>query len=381
MAVQVCHREAEAAVVGLVALRGQVGFDLIADKVAPDDFDDPGYRSVFEAACALVRRGLPIDVVTLFDELRANGVERLIGGLAGLSKLGDDFSAHVNYEHHATRVRELGDARRFLTTCRLLQDEAEEATRAPARWLDSAEGRLIEASRRDLGESLQTGAELIDAYRGRCEDRARGVRALVVSTGFADLDKIFGGGMKPGQVIIVAGRPSMGKTAFSLQLALNAAIRQREPVLIFSLEQPREDLCDRLLACEAQVALEAVDGSRPMTWDEANAINAAAERIADAPLLVDDASSATTMQMRARARRWRADRKVFPEGSTKIGLVIVDYVQLVEPEDAATREQEVAMISRHFKGLARSLKMPLLLLAQLNRGVGRRLTAPAGGRR
>jgi replicative DNA helicase len=378
------HEEAERAVAGAVVVRGEAAIVELVDRLKGDDFYTTASRAVFESALTLWERREPIDVVSLEAELRSREQLRLVGGIAGLSSLGDSGTLAA-LAHHAQRVRELGQVRRLAMTCLGIAEEAASAIATPSAWLNGAEARLFAAARQGDAATAYNSAALMRLAWDDIKARIAGVRPRCVSSGFPEVDKLLGGGLNPGDFVVIGGRPGMGKTALALNLLARAAIvrpadwlrpvgeRPRmNPVLMFSVEMAAMSLAQRLLAFEAQLPFEVLRTGIPTDVEVVQLLNATA-RVELADMIIDDDGGLSLLDMRARARRWRADRRRFPQDEPPVGLILVDYLQLVEATASIeVREQQISEISRACKALAKELKLPVVGLSQLNRGVDSR---------
>lgn len=377
--------EAEAAVLAAIMLRGESAYFEAADILRADDFYLPGLRALYGACAIVVERGAPLDPATLEAQLKATKELRLIGGLAGISAVTDRYSSARHLEHHATTVRHLAVVRSLAAAAREVAQEASEPIEDVEGWIDGAEKRLLDASERGRQSGAQQSAQLLHKVFTDIAARAKRNNPITgVETCFIDLDKMTGG-LQPGELVIIAARPSMGKTAFVLNIAQNASVPRerdllspvqslRQPVLFFSLEMGAQALMERLLCAEAKVDYSRLRSGQ-MVADELQALLSAADRIAQAPLWIDDAAAPTILEMRARARRFRENRKVFGNvDPDEHGLVVVDYLQLARGSKARyhSREEEVSDISRGLKAMAKELRMPVVALSQLNRAVDSR---------
>lgn len=376
------HEAAERAIAGSLLVRGDWALAQIADVVRPEDFYSLGLRAVYQVALELWRRREPVDLVTVEAQLTARDDLRLVGGLAGLAKL-SDLGTLTGIEAHARRVSELARARRLVLLCRDVAQDTESALGRPLEWLEAKEALLLEALRREAGRSCINAAALMDLVVAEVKAGLRGEPLRALSTGFVDVDARLAGGLRPGELVIVAGRASMGKTALVLNILARSCVMRvrewvqprnerprKEPGLMFSLEMSHLPLGQRLIAFEAGVPFERLL-QRTLSHDEADRVLTTALRVDSADLLIDAAPGITLLEMRARARRWRFDQRRFPvpvDGKSPIGLICVDYLQLVQTlEKGQNREQQVADLSRGLKQLAGELECVVVVLSQLNR--------------
>ena len=378
------NAEAEASVLGAVLIRGEAALFAALEHVKPDDFHLLQHRAVFNAMVALGQERMPIDAVTLEQQLAAAGQLKVAGGLHAIVRLGDHYRAAEHVGHHAATVRSLSRCRALAVAAGQAVDEAGEAAHDPEQWIDTQEGRLLEAASRGQAATMQAPPPLLAQVWKKIAERAKSKTNITgVETGFAELDRLTGG-LQPDEMIVVAARPSMGKTALILNIAANACVPQQrdaflaeprslEPVLFFSLEMSALQLMQRLLCSEARVD-QGLLRSGAFLEDDLQQLALAANRVQVAPLRIDDTSSPTILEMRARARRFRDDKVLFPPDGKQRGLIVVDYLQLARGSRSKydLREQEISEISRGLKALAKELHMPVVALSQLNRAVDTR---------
>jgi replicative DNA helicase len=385
------NKEAEAAVLGGVLLRNDA-LNEIVTIVTEDDFYVPAFRSVFKAMVKLADRGQPIDIVTLEHQMRAADELGLIGGLEGLNKLTDRYASSHNITHHAELIRQQASIRNLVVACQEIAEEGRTDVEDVGTFIDTAERRLLEVNQSGRQGSYRSAKDLIHGVFENITERAKLKNPITgVPTMYTKMDEMTGG-MQPGDLVILAARPSMGKTALALNLAQNACIMQerhstlpdeerpvRYPVLFFSLEMSAGQLIERILCSEARVDASKLRGGR-LVEDEFARLVRAADRVYKAPLYIDDSAAPTILEIRARARRFRQDRTIFPppaEGDDRkrkqLGMIVVDYLQLCRGGGRYDmREQEISEISRGLKAIAKELEVPVLALSQLNRGVDSR---------
>ncbi|MEK7668762.1 MAG: replicative DNA helicase, partial [Gemmatimonadota bacterium] len=350
--------EAEQAVLGAMLLDQQAALDAVGllDETL---FYREGHRRLFRAMRAVTERGGVIDPITLRDELERRGELEAVGGVEYLSYLLDFTPTAANLEYHARIVREKGLLRRLIEAATGIVQEAYEAKRLPGEILDSAEQRIFEVAEFRHKQDFIRLKELLWPTMERIESLHGGGQSITgVPSGFADLDEKTAG-FQPSDLVIVAARPAMGKTAFCLNVASNAAITRGVPTAIFSLEMSKEALVQRLLTAEARVDAHRL--RQGLLKDSDYALMArAAGLLSGAPIWIDDSAALTPLELRAKARRIKAE--------VDIGLVIVDYLQLMRSaEQAENRTQEISAISRALKALAKELAVPVIALSQLSR--------------
>ena len=350
--------EAERSVLGAVLIDNEL-LNRVVPVVTSDDFFRESHRCIFRAMERMSMTSKAIDVVTLKEELeKASDLERA-GGLVYVASLLDGVPRSVNAEHHAKIVKEKSILRRLITETERISNLAGRSGESVDEVLDEAERvifRLAEDRFREGFVPIQQVVQETHSLIDRLSERKELVTG--VPTGFADLDEMTSG-MQGGDLVIVAARPSMGKTALALNLAENAALRHERTVGIFSLEMTREQLMLRMLSSEARV-----DGHRLRTGriskEEWTKLVLAFERLNDAKMFIDDTPGLEVLEMRAKARRLKAEKG--------LDVLIVDYLQLMSGRGRyESRQLEIADISRSLKGLAKELRIPVVALSQLSR--------------
>ena len=350
--------EAEQAVLGAMLLDQQAALDAVG-LLEEGLFYREGHRRLFRAMRAITERGGVIDPITLRDELERRSELEAVGGVEYLSYLLDFTPTAANLEHHARIVREKGVLRRLIEAATGIVQDAYAAERLPDDILDRAEQRIFEVAEARHREGFIRLKELLWPTMERIESaHGAGQSVTGVPSGFSDLDDKTAG-FQPSDLVIVAARPSMGKTAFCLNVAANAAITKGTPTAIFSLEMSKEALVQRLLTAEARVDAHRLRQGALKDADYA-LLARSAGHLSGAPIWIDDSAALTPLELRAKARRIKAE--------ADIGLVIVDYLQLMRSsEQAENRTQEISAISRALKALAKELAVPVVALSQLSR--------------
>lgn len=321
------------------------------------------HRRLYRVMVGIVRRQELVDPVTLKAELEAKGELENVGGIDYLTYLLDVTPTAANFDHHARLVRDKALLRRLIEAGTAIVQEAYEGRRRADEIVEGAEQKLFEvAAHHRVGPGFKRVSKLVLAALDEIE-AMHGVGRLVtgVPSGFTDLDERTAG-FQPADLVIVAARPSMGKTAFCLNVAQHVAIEHGTRVAVFSLEMQDRALVKRMLSSEARV-----DGHRMRTGtmrdSDYKLMSSAAGLIAKAPIWIDDSGALTPLEVRAKARRLAGEEK-------GLGLVIVDYLQLMrEPEYKDNRNQEISAISRALKGLAKELNIPVIALSQLSRAL------------
>lgn len=376
-------RPAEQAIIGRVLLHGRQAF--VDTELRADDFYMPQHQSIWNAMGALVDAQREIDTVTVEEQLRTTNELKIAGGVLYLNKLTDAGMSRAKSQH-VKIIRDFAVLRSIVLTTQEIAEEGLGGKVADVgEYRDRAEQRLLDLRFVNQSNTLYTSRQLAtDAFRELTERLQRGSVVTGIPTGYADLDSKLAG-LQLSDLIIVAARPSMGKTAFVLSLTQNVAVisdRTRNlfnreevkpcPVLFFSLEMSAKQLMTRLLCAQAAVAGDRVRTGMVIADDFAR-LTQATEQIAKAPIYIDDQAAPTVLEMRARARRFRANKQIFPEPVDKKkpqhGLIVVDYLQLARggARRYQSREQEVSDISRGLKAMAKELNLPVLALSQLSR--------------
>jgi replicative DNA helicase len=323
-----------------------------------------GHRRIFRAMVAISERGDVVDPLTLSDELQRRGELDASGGKDYIGFLVDAAPTSANVEYHAKIVREKALLRRLIEASTDIVAEAFDARQTAGDLLDHAESRIFEISQQRGREGFTRIKELLWPTMERIEALQRGGKSITgVPSGFNDLDELTSG-FQPSDLIVVAARPSMGKTAFILNVAQHAAIEHNVPVALFSLEMSKESLVQRMLTGEARVDAQKLRKGM-LRDDDFPRLARAAGILAQAPIFIDDSPGITLLEMRSAARRLRAD--------ANIGLVVVDYLQLIQSTvNAENRTQEISQISRSLKALAKELAVPVVALSQLSRATEQR---------
>ena len=317
-----------------------------------------GNRRIYRAMVALSERGDVIDPLTLSEELSRRNELQAAGGKDYIAFLVDAVPTSANVEYHARIVREKALRRRLIEVSTSIVTEAFESSSPAGELLDAAEHRIFEVNQARGNEGFVRVKELMWNTMENIEKLQRGIGITGVASGFKELDEITSG-FQPSDLVIIAARPSMGKTAFVLNIAQNAAIDNNVPIAIFSLEMSKESLAQRLLTSEGRVDAQRLRKGK-LHDDEVGRLSRAAGLLTHAPIWIDDTPGIGLLEMRSKARRLKTDNN--------IGLVIVDYLQLMQgPRDVESRQQEISYISRSLKSLARELKVPVVALSQLSR--------------
>lgn len=353
--------EAESSVLGGILLENEA-VNQVLELLRPEDFYRESHRKVFRAMIELSDRSEPVDLITLSDFLKNRGEIEAVGGTAYLASLADFVPTAANISHYARIVREKSILRSLISTATEIATRGYEEQGNVEEFLDSAEKVIFEISEKKIKASFVAVGDMIkDTLKTVEKLYERKEMVTGVPTGYDDLDKLTAG-LQPAELIIVAGRPGMGKTAFALNIAANAAFGG-VGVAVFSLEMAKEQLVLRMLCSEARVDSSKVRSGYLGERDFPQLAKAAG-RLHEAPIYIDDTPAISVLELRAKARRLVRDR------SKKIGLIVVDYLQLMRGMGTASnREQEISEISRSLKALAKELSVPVIALSQLNRRV------------
>ena len=350
--------DAERSLLGAVLLDNEAFYPAIEHVDAPD-FYLAGHRKIFTKMIALMEGSGAIDLVTLNEELERAGELEAAGGTAYLSALVDGVPRISHVEHYAQIVKQKALLRNLIDTSNNIIRECFESEQAADELLDRAEESIFSLAEKRIKEGLLPLKEIVRQTIPHLDEyfeRRHHITGL--ETGFTDLDKLTSG-FQPSELIVLAARPSMGKTAMALNIAQHVGIQLRKPVAIFSLEMSREALLHRLLCSEAEVD-QMKFRTGYMSREEQGRIVAASGRLAEAPIYIDDTASMTVLDMRAKSRRLHSEHH--------LALVIVDYLQLMTGRGRfESRTQEVSTISRGLKALAKELRVPVVALSQLSR--------------
>ena len=355
--------DAEESVLGGVLL-DMHALDRVVEVMGADDFYRGSHRKIFRAMLTLSEKGEPIDLITLADTLKARGELQEIGGATYLAELADKVPSAANIVHYARIVREKAVLRSLINVCSEIVTRCYNGEEDIERFLDEAERLIFDVSEKRIRPSFfKMGDMIMDTIKLVEKLYERKELVTGVPTGFLDLDRMTAG-LQPSDLIIVAARPSVGKTAFVLNIAQYVTLHANTAVGIFSMEMAKEQLVLRMLCSEARV-----DNAKVRTGylgeRDFPRLAMAAGRLAEAPIYIDDTPAQNVLELRAKTRRLKRE--------ANIGLVIIDYLQLMRGLDAQeNRTQELSEISRSLKSLAKELNIPVVALSQLNRQVEQR---------
>lgn len=355
--------DAEASLLGAVLIDPDA-IVKIADSVSPEDFYDERHRHIYEAILHLYERHKPIDVLTLSDQLKGTGFLDTVGGAAYLTELTNFVPTATHVEQYADIVAQKAMRRRLIKASQNITGLGFDEARSLQELIEEAETKLFEVSQRHVKQDIISIETILSESFDRLDELHKDKGKLRgVPTGFRDMDNILAG-LQRSDLFILAARPSMGKTAFSLNLAHNVAVAAKEPVLVFSLEMSKEQLVDRMLSMESGVDAWALRTGN-LTDSDFEKIGQAMGTLSEAQIFIDDTPGITVSDLRTKARR---EAHLRP-----LGLIIVDYLQLMSGGARfggdGNRVQEISEISRGLKGIARELNVPLIALSQLSRSV------------
>jgi replicative DNA helicase len=353
--------EAEESVLGAVLLDSDAA-NIALEKLAPEDFYRPAHQAIFDAVLTLFNKNEPIDAVTVAEGLRRSDMLERVGGLGYLTELIDAVPATSNVEHYAGIVEEHALRRRLMRVGGDIGKLATEVDQEIAEVLDRSEQAVYAVSERRVGEGLAPIDPLLGPAIERAEELHRhGAEVTGLSTGLRDLDRKLTG-LHPTNLIVIAARPGMGKTSLALNVAQHIAVHG-DPVAYFTLEMSREEVVARMLCSQGRIDSQRLRTGR-LTEADFSKLSSAANVLYKKPIFVDDSAGLTVTEIRAKCRRLKRRHG--------LGLVVVDYLQLMHGSGGENRQQEIAIISRSLKSLARELEVPVIGVSQLNRSLEQR---------
>ncbi|MDT4966483.1 MAG: replicative helicase [Acidobacteriota bacterium] len=352
--------EAERAILGSILIDNSVVSQAI-ELLRPQDFYVPSHRRIFLAMIALFEKESEINPILIAEELRRDGAVEAVGGLSFISNLHYGLPHFANIAHYAKIVRDKSVLRQLIKSCNKITSEALDEEDEAKIILDRAEQAIFALADERTREGFAHVKPVADALLEHVQEMAgRSAMLTGLTTGFSELDSMTSG-LQPADLVVIASRPSMGKTSFALTLAQNAAIQAQAVVGVFSLEMSKESLVMRMLSSEGHVDAHRFR-SGFLSRDEWARLAGALGTLAETKIFIDDTPGITVLEMRAKARRLASEQK-------RLDLIIVDYLQLMSGSSRRTesRQQEVSQISRELKGLAKELNVPLVALSQLSR--------------
>ena len=358
------NAEAEEYVLGAMLLApGAIG--VVSEICRAEDFYRQSHGNIYRAALALYGRGEPVDAITLVDELDKRSELEDVGGRSRIHELAALVPASANAGHYARIVHEMAILRGLIVAGQEIAVLGYDRPGETTELVDRAEQIVFALSQSRLTSEFSHIEQLLkESFERITALYEAGVEITGIPSGFRDIDRITSG-FQPGNLIIIAARPSMGKSALALCMAANLGVRTEIPVALFTLEMSKAEVTQRLMCSEAKVESQKLRSGKlaPDDWPR---LTAACDKLARAPIYVDDTGSITMMEIRSKARRLKAREP-------KLGLIIVDYLQLMTSgASVENRVQEVSQISRQLKVLARDLEVPLVALSQLSRAVEQR---------
>ena len=349
--------EAEACLLGAMLLDNGV-IDIALQYLNKDSFYKTAHKEIFQTIVELHEKGQGIDLVLLKEAMKARGTLEQVGGLEYLMELEEAVPAVANTEYYARLVRDSYIKRGLAEVAARIQKEVYDSKEDLDEILDKSERLIFELAQKKFSKETTHIADLISETFHILQKGEEG-KLTGLSTGFKDLNDLTCG-LQGSQLIVVAGRPSMGKTSFVLNIIEHVGLVEKTPAAFFSLEMSAQQIVQNMLCSWAKLNAHHVR-KRGISRDEWTKLTTAADFLTNAPIFVDDSSGLTLMELRAKARRLKAQKG--------IKLAVLDYLQLLEPPRAENRQQEVSIISRGLKSLARELEIPIIAVSQLNRAV------------
>ena len=354
--------EAEQAVLGAMLLKPDA-VTLVAEELTADDFYRETHRLIYEAMMELKERTEPVDIVTLTEQLKKADKLAKIGGIPAISLIANSVPTAANVQYHARIVREKAQLRSLISAATEIAGAAYEDADDVEDIMDGAEKRILAVSSGKRSKDFVPIQDILLDTLEQIETRYSNKGSITgLPTGFTELDHLTAG-LQKSDLILVAARPSMGKTAFTLNIAAHVVLRAKAPVAFFSLEMSKEQLVQRLLCSEGRIDSQRlrVGELEEKEWGD---LVDTANRLSAAPLYIDDTPGITVMELRSKARRLKAEHG--------LSLIIIDYLQLMQGrtnKSGDNRQQEISEISRSLKALARELNVPVIALSQLSRSV------------
>ncbi len=351
--------EAEESVVGGILLNPEA-LSKVLDIVKPDDFYKNAHRRLYEIMLNLYSKGEVIDTVLLIEELKKKGMIGEIGGEETVFEILNAVPTSANIESYAKIVKEKATLRRVINIGTEIVEMAYDGHDEVEQILDKAENKIFQISQDKEKKEVVSVKDLIDKEFERLEKVYQNKGDVTgIAAGFKEFDNMTSG-FHPSDLVIIAARPSMGKTSFALNVALTSALKQKKGVLVFSLEMSESQIFQRFISIEAQVPLKKIRTGF-LDSEEWTKIGLATGRLAEAPIYIADIPNVSVLEIRAIARRLKAENK--------LEMILIDYLQLIQGTNSGdSRNQQISDISRSLKGLARELDVPVIALSQLSRG-------------
>ncbi|MFS9006237.1 replicative DNA helicase [Streptococcus oralis] len=336
----------------------------LADELTPDDFYKPANKIIFKTMLSLLEKGEPIDATTMGSALTNQGEISKIGGITYVVELVNSTPTSKNVEHYAKLVKEKATLRKVIADLSESLSSAYQGDVSISDIIAKTEKSLLDISNQNAGTGFRNMADILDTHMQMVETRSQTDGVVTgLSTGFVGLDKITTG-LHEDNLIIIAARPAMGKTALALNIAQYIAVKEKKPVAIFSLEMGAESLIERMLASEGMVEGYHLKTGN-LSVEEWSRLVHAQGNLYDAPIFVDDTAGIRISEIRSKARK-------LAQEMGGLGVIIIDYLQLITGSKGENRQQVVSEISRELKILAKDLKVPVIALSQLSRAVEQR---------
>lgn len=359
----------EEALLGAILIDGEQ-FLKVVDILSHNDFLNPTHKKIYQAMFELFEKRIAIDIVTVANKLREMKLLESIGGRAYLLKLIQNVPSVTNVTSYAKLIKFQKAREELLKLAKQIQDLVQEENKSAEDLIDKVESQVFQIAHKIYPHEFQPISGMLDEAYNRIQDLQKGVLIRGVPTGIPDLDQYLGG-LQKSDLIVLASRPSQGKTAFALSITRYLGVNQGIPVGIFSLEMSAEQIIDRLIAMEAGVSLWRIRTGKVISEgevDELALIYEACERLKKAPIFIDDTPSLNNLQIRAMARKLKHE-------IGELGLLVVDYLQLIRGhKNFDSRVQEVTEISKSLKELAKELNIPVLAISQLSRAPEQRVS-------
>ncbi len=350
--------DAEESILSAILIDNETLIDIV-EILTPDDFYKPAHMLIYKAMIDLFTKSEPVDIITVLNSLKEGGKLETIGGAAYLSRLVDTVPVTVNAQYHAKIIHNKATLRRLIEKSSEIIHKCYEDSGEVEQTIDFAQHSIFGIADDKLKPSFSHLSELINININTLEERQNNNSEFTgIPSGYSQFDRLTSG-LQGSDLIILAARPSMGKTAFALNVARNVAVDENKLVAVFSLEMAKEQLSMRLLTSEARINSDRLKNGTigERDWER---VADAAGIISEAPIYIDDTPNITVMEIRAKARRLKMDND--------LALIVIDYLQLMRgPSMGDRRDLEIAEISRSLKALAKELKIPVVALSQLNR--------------
>ncbi|WP_295917482.1 replicative DNA helicase [Anaerovibrio lipolyticus] len=355
--------DAEQAVLGAMLIKKEAIAE-VAQILRPEDFYRDAHKIVYEAMLNLFNKNEPADIVTVSDYLNNENLMEKVGGVTFITALANTVPTAANVTYHAKIVREKADLRNLINTATDIAGMAYESSDDVADVIDKSEKMIMEVANRQNVSAFTPMRDIVMETFDKINVLYESKGGLTgIPCGFTDLDKLTSG-LQPSDLILVAARPSMGKTAFTLNIGAHVALKEHKNVAFFSLEMSKQQLVQRMLCSEGGIDSQKLRKGELDKTDWSKLVNVA-NKVAEAPLYIDDTAGITVMELRSKARRLKAEKG--------LDLIIIDYLQLMQGRTGKgatdNRQQEISEISRSLKAVARELNVPVIALSQLSRSV------------